>query len=1044
MRSSTIFLHLGVAATIFINLPLLEARPQTAEAIAGPERVFHLGDRGGSIKYPLGWSPHHYANLHELWNTPPERLANLQPDERETVARIETTVIPCAGHAEAVRRLREIEAEWRITSTFITIGGWPALQRRQLVPKPRVSVRSQGASVAKERLVMVTTAVAAGATLVRLDGFAPESVSPQVVDQMESIGRALHPDTEGDPEAAAREVEELRNGASLRMPRRAPGDSLEPERNKVSPMPAEPVPGTVTTGDAINLGTFNLQIGSESEIAVSTNGTNIVVAQQCAFRNSTNGGATFPNSGFDPGVCTGGDSSVAFGRSGNFYWDTIGSNNATCPHPPAVNNCNNIQQMARSTTNGVSFANLATVIDCQVTAGCGFGNIPDQGHIGADRVNAGGSGDQVYLVFRKGFGYGIQCSQDSGANWTAVAYHTGGAIDFPRITVGQNGTVYVVTHNGNNINLDSFSSCANGLAQNLNQVAIATGVNAVACPVAGLDRCNDGNTLRSHTLAVDDTNSNHLYAAYAVNTAAGNPGNDNVLVQDSTDGGMTWRPAVQVNQVVNGRRYEPWVCATGGRAAISWQDRRASTAGSNDSTDYFGSTAFLSGGNLTAGTDFMINGAADPQCASGWPCLTRSVNDSESCSTQPQLAGSCRHSPNNPTDSNTPCDFSGPDATVCPMNETCQGGGGCPKYGDYTGNACVLGRLLAAWPSATAQPGATPTGGFISSFFALTVVGPTPTTTKHTGATTGDFHDDVLLSATLVLGGTSIPIAGQLITFTVGGQSCTGITNASGFASCSLTLNQVPGAYTVTASFAGLGNYQASSDSKAFTITKEETTTTYAGPTVIANGVNTPFSAVLKEDGFVPIAGRTITITLGTGGGAQTCTGTTDATGKAACTILVNQPGGAGTVAANFAGDAFYLPSSATAATTLFSFLAQGSFVLGNLTATGAVEFWGDDWADVNVLSGRPASHAFKGFAASTTEPPACGSTWTSRPGNSSDPPAPPLPSFMGVIVSTTVSKSGPTISGNVFKIVVVKTNPGYEPNPGHHGTGTVVATFCQ
>jgi hypothetical protein len=50
----------------------------------------------------------------------------------------------------------------------------------------------------------------------------------------------------------------------------------------------------------------------------------------------------------------------------------------------------------------------------------------------------------------------------------------------------------------------------------------------------------------------------------------------------------------------------------------------------------------------------------------------------------------------------------------------------------------------------------------------------------------------------------------------------------------------------------------------------------------------------------------------------------------------------------------------------------------------------------------------------------------------------------MGVIVSSAVAKSGPTMSGNVFKIVVVTTNPGYEGNPGHHGTGTVVATYCQ
>jgi hypothetical protein len=262
-------------------------------------------------------------------------------------------------------------------------------------------------------------------------------------------------------------------------------------------------------------------------------------------------------------------------------------------------------------------------------------------------------------------------------------------------------------------------------------------------------------------------------------------------------------------------------------------------------------------------------------------------------------------------DSNTPCDFSGADATVCPATETCQGGGGCPKYGDYTGNACVLGRLLAAWPSATNQPGGTPTGGTIVSFFASTVVGPTPTTTTYTGATTADFHDTAALSAKLVLGGTSVPVAGQLITFTLGAQSCPGTTNASGFASCSLTLNQAAGPSTVTASFAGSGNFQASnSGAQPFTITKEETTLSYTGPTLIANG--SIVSAVLKEDGAVAIAGRLVTFTLGTG---ETCSGTTDATGKATCPMPVLNTG-PGTITATFAGDAFYLPASDNATVT--------------------------------------------------------------------------------------------------------------------------------
>lgn len=47
------------------------------------------------------------------------------------------------------------------------------------------------------------------------------------------------------------------------------------------------------------------------------------------------------------------------------------------------------------------------------------------------------------------------------------------------------------------------------------------------------------------------------------------------------------------------------------------------------------------------------------------------------------------------------------------------------------------------------------------------------------------------------------------------------------------------------------------------------------------------------------------------------------------------------------------------------------------------------------------------------------------------------------MIVTTSTSSSGPTISGNTVHIVVVKTDPGYDGNPGHPGTGTVVAQFC-
>ena len=52
------------------------------------------------------------------------------------------------------------------------------------------------------------------------------------------------------------------------------------------------------------------------------------------------------------------------------------------------------------------------------------------------------------------------------------------------------------------------------------------------------------------------------------------------------------------------------------------------------------------------------------------------------------------------------------------------------------------------------------------------------------------------------------------------------------------------------------------------------------------------------------------------------------------------------------------------------------------------------------------------------------------------------VPAYMAVVVPTKVTQSGSTISGQVAKVVIVKTNPGYQPiRPP--GTGTVVATLC-
>lgn len=124
---------------------------------------------------------------------------------------------------------------------------------------------------------------------------------------------------------------------------------------------------------------------------------------------------------------------------------------------------------------------------------------------------------------------------------------------------------------------------------------------------------------------------------------------------------------------------------------------------------------------------------------------------------------------------------------------------------------------------------------------------------------------------------------------------------------------------------------------------------------------------------------------------------------------------------------------------------AAEGFVIGdeNAGVGSHVEFWGAQWHKLNGLTGGPAPAAFKGFANAVTLEGKCGGSWTTYPGNSSDPPEGPLPLVIEAIVSTKITKSGRVISGDLAGVVLIATEPGYGPNPGHAGTGTVIGEKC-
>lgn len=347
--------------------------------------------------------------------------------------------------------------------------------------------------------------------------------------------------------------------------------------------------------------------------------------------------------------------------------------------------------------------------------------------------------------------------------------------------------------------------------------------------------------------------------------------------------------------------------------------------------------------------------------------------------------------------------------------------------------------------------------GFLSLMFTFngTIVPPAPpappsthtTAITYTGDLSADFNDPAQLSATLQDTSVTpaVPVSNEAVTLNLGAQSCIGTTDVAGVAACTVMPNGMAGSYSTSASFAGDATFQASTSSAPFAVTLEEATLTYTGASNLANGNSTTMSGSLPEDGTTPVMGRSIVFTLGSGATVQSCTGTTNSAGTAACTIGVAQPLGPGTVTANFASDGFYRSASAGANALVYENLASGAFAIGDQSASlgSSVNFWGARWADGNSLSGGSAPNSFKGFAESLgVTPPTCGSTWSTDTGNSSGPPA-TVPSYVAVLVTSSVAQSGSVVSGTVSEVVVVSTNPGYLNDPGNPGTGTVVAILC-
>jgi hypothetical protein len=238
---------------------------------------------------------------------------------------------------------------------------------------------------------------------------------------------------------------------------------------------------------------------------------------------------------------------------------------------------------------------------------------------------------------------------------------------------------------------------------------------------------------------------------------------------------------------------------------------------------------------------------------------------------------------------------------------------------------------------------------------------------------------------------------------------------------------------SITASQAGNGNYNAAQDvTKSFAVTKPKEPPTVTITTPADGASYYQYQSIAADYSCQPAAGVQITSCVGdVNQGSPIDTST-----PGSHSFKVTAQDNAGNQAQKTVNYTVIAVGTAQ---------GGGTFVIGNRNASvgSQVTYWGSQWAKVNSLSGGSAPDSFKGYAATTAgTPPKCGDLWSSRDGDSSKPPA-SVPQYMAVIASSNITKSGPTTSGDTATVVVVKTNPGYDSNPGHAGTGTVVARLC-
>jgi hypothetical protein len=233
--------------------------------------------------------------------------------------------------------------------------------------------------------------------------------------------------------------------------------------------------------------------------------------------------------------------------------------------------------------------------------------------------------------------------------------------------------------------------------------------------------------------------------------------------------------------------------------------------------------------------------------------------------------------------------------------------------------------------------------------------------------TSGAYSTEISVSAQLTADGE--PVANQFLSFRVGPQTRTVLTDESGVATTDLALLGLPGSTELAVTFAGDAVYQASFDTAPFTITKQATVLTLEpAAATVEVGELAPFVATLKDVSGRPFGQKTVFFIISGDNGSYAEAVITDFAGRASLSALP-LPAGMYSVAVYFSGtiplpsgnlnlpDDRYFPSMTSGSLTIIEEPMETGETLYLSTPTGgmvdSIAYSGEDVLGFDLDSGE-------------------------------------------------------------------------------------------